>query len=98
MPLKDKDLKHIAYLARINIDKNKIPSLKKELESILDLVERMNVADTKSVLAMSHPFDISQPLREDKVTEENDRDNLQKSAPSTKAGLFLVPKVLDGES
>lgn len=98
MPLKDKDLKHIAYLARINIDKNKIPSLKKELESILDLVEQMNVADTKSVLAMSHPLDISQPLREDKVTEENDRDNLQKSAPSTKAGLFLVPKVLDGES
>ena len=38
MPLKDKDLEQIAYLARINIDKENFPSLKKELESILDLV------------------------------------------------------------
>ena len=35
MSLKDKDLEQIAYLARINIEKSKFPSLKEELESIL---------------------------------------------------------------
>ena len=34
MSLKNQDLEQIAYLARINIDKDKFPSLKKELESI----------------------------------------------------------------
>ena len=97
MSLKDEDLEQIAYLARINIDKSKFPSLKKELESILSLVEKMNSADTESVEAMSHPLDISQPLRKDKVTEEDNWENLQKNAPSIKAGLFLVPKVIDGE-
>ena len=97
MSLKDEDLEQIAYLARINIDKSKFPSLKKELESILSLVQKMDSADTGSVEAMSHPLDISQPLRKDKVTEEDNWENLQKNAPSIKAGLFLVPKVIDGE-
>ena len=97
MSLKDKDLKQIAYLAKINIDKSKFPSLKKELEKILELVERMNSVDTQSVEAMSHPLNISQPLRKDKVTEKDDRDNLQKNAPDIKAGLFLVPKVIDNK-
>ena len=98
MSIKDQDLEQIAYLARINIDKSKFSALKKELESILELVEKMNSADTEAVSAMSHPLDISQPLRKDKVTEENDRQNLQKNAPSVKAGFFLVPKVIDGEN
>lgn len=97
MSLKDEDLEQIAYLARINIDKSKFPFLKKELESILSLVEKMNSADTGSVEAMSHPLDVSQPLRKDKVTEEDNWENLKKNAPSIKAGLFLVPKVIDGE-
>ena len=81
MSLKDEDLEQIAYLARINIDKSKFPFLKKELESILSLVEKMNSADTGSVEAMSHPLDVSQPLRKDKVTEEDNWENLKKNAP-----------------
>ena len=97
MSLKDKDLEQIAYLARINIEKSKFPSLKSELESILSLVASMNSVDTKSIKPLSHPLDLSQPLREDKVTEENDRENLQSNAPSKEDGLFLVPKVLEDE-
>ena len=97
MPLKDKDLEQIAYLARINIDKENFPSLKQELESILDLVTKMNSVDTKSIEPMSHPLNVFQPLRKDKVTEKNDRENLQKNAPSIQAGLFMVPKVIEGE-
>ena len=34
----------------------------------------------------------------DEVTEEDLRDELLKNAPSVKSGLFLVPKVIDGEN
>ena len=97
MSLKDQDLEQIAFLARINIGKDKFPSLKKELESILDLVAKMESVNTESVIPMSHPLDISQPLRKDKITEKDDRKNLQSNAPLTKAGLFIVPKVIDDE-
>ena len=97
MSFKDKDLEQIAFLARINIDKEYFPSLKSELESILELVNKINSADTKSVEPMFHPLDLFQPVRKDEVTEKDERENLQKNAPSSQAGLFLVPKVIEEE-
>ena len=98
MALSDKELKEIAYLARINVNEESLSSLKKELEDILDLFDELNEADTSEVEAMSHPLDLSQPTRKDEVTEENLREELLKNAPSVKSGLFLVPKVINGEN
>ena len=97
MALSDKELKEIAYLARINIKEDSFSSLKKELEQILELFEELNEADTSEVAAMSRPLDLSQPTRKDEVTEENQREELLKNAPSVQSGLFLVPKVIEGE-
>ena len=97
LALSDKELKEIAYLARINVKENSLKKLKKELEDILNLFEELNLADTNSVEAMSHPLDLSQPTRKDLVTEEDLREELQKNAPSVQSGLFLVPKVIEGE-
>ncbi len=58
MALSDKELKEIAYLARINVKEESFSSLKKELEQILTLFEELNEADTSSVDAMSHPLDL----------------------------------------
>lgn len=97
MALKDQELKEIAYLARINVNKDSLPSLKKELEDILGLFEQLNEVETSKISAMSHPLDLSQPTRQDEVTEENLREELLKNAPSVQSGLFLVPKVIEGE-
>tara|TARA_B110000014_G_C19909429_1_gene470581 strand:+ start:104 stop:400 length:297 start_codon:yes stop_codon:yes gene_type:complete len=98
MALSDQELKEIAYLARINVNEESLSSLKKELEDILNLFEELNEADTSEVEAMSHPLDLSQPTRKDVVTEDNLREELLKNAPSVKSGLFLVPKVINGEN
>ena len=97
MALSDKELKEIAYLARININEDSLCKLKKELEDILNLFEELNLVDTSNVKAMSHPLDLSQPTRKDLVTEEDLREELQKNAPSVQSGLYLVPKVIEGE-
>lgn len=97
MSLSDQELKEIAYLARINVKDGSLSSLKVELEEILKLFEELNEADTSDVDAMSHPLDLSQPVRKDEVTEKNEREELLKNAPSSKSGLFLVPKVIEGE-
>ena len=91
MSFKDQDLEQIAYLGRINIDKNYFPSLKRELESILDLVTKINSADTESVEPMSHPLDLFQPLRKDEVTEKDERENLQKNAKNLVASVEHRP-------
>lgn len=98
MSLSDKDLKEIAYLARINIDKKDFPALKAELDQILNLFDKLNSADTDKVEAMSHPLNLSQPTRKDEVTESDQRSKLQASAPLVQSGLFIVPKVIEGEN
>jgi aspartyl-tRNA(Asn)/glutamyl-tRNA(Gln) amidotransferase subunit C len=38
---------------------------------------------------------MTQPLREDGVTEADQRELYQQNAPAVQHGLYLVPKVLD---
>jgi len=98
MSLSDKELQEIAYLARINIDKKNFPDLKAELDQILSLFDKLNLADTDNVEAMSHPLNLSQPTRKDEVTETNEREKMQGNAPLVQSGLFLVPKVIEGDN
>ena len=55
----------------------------------------MQSVNTDSIVPMSHPLDGKQILRSDTVSEENNRDELQKLAPKVENGLFLVPKVIE---
>lgn len=89
------DVEKIAYLARLGIDAQDIPEYATNLTNILDLVEQLNSVNTDEVKPMAHPLDMVQRLREDRVSEENDRENLQAHAPETVRGLFLVPKVIE---
>lgn len=91
------DIDKIAHLAKLIIPKNKNQSIKKELNKILDLVTQMDKADSTMVEPLSHPCNIFQPLREDIVTEPNQRTLLQKIAPQIKTGFYIVPVVVEEE-
>lgn len=95
MSLDADDVKKIAYLARLKVEETDIPDYVSNLSNILDLVEQMNSVDTEGVLPMSHPMDAVQRLREDEVTETDQRDTFQQVAPKTEDGLYLVPKVIE---
>lgn len=95
MSLTASDVKKIAHLARLGIDEQQIDSYANDLSSILDLMTQMGQADTAGVAPMAHPLDQTQRLREDRVTETNQREHFQAIAPQTEAGLYLVPKVIE---
>jgi aspartyl-tRNA(Asn)/glutamyl-tRNA(Gln) amidotransferase subunit C len=44
---------------------------------------------------MAHPLNESQRLRDDVVSEPNDRDHVQENAAEVENGLYLVPKVIE---
>jgi len=89
------DIEKIAYLARLGIDEQAIPEYAQSLSDILTFVEQMDSADTDGVSPMAHPQDMLQRLRDDKVTEDNQREQLQANAPLIEDGLFLVPQVIE---
>lgn len=95
MSLDADEVKKIAYLARLKIEEADIPGYVSNLSNILDLVAQMNAVDTAGVTPMSHPLDAVQRLREDVVTEGNQRERFQAIAPKTEDGLYLVPQVIE---
>ncbi len=95
MSLDRSDVEKIAHLARLQIDEAAIPEYTQNLSNILDLVNQMQAVDTSTVEPMAHPLDAVQRLREDQVTETDQRDQLQQNAPAVEEGLFLVPKVIE---
>ncbi|GAB6068597.1 Asp-tRNA(Asn)/Glu-tRNA(Gln) amidotransferase subunit GatC [Methylothermus subterraneus] len=95
MTLTVEEVTKIAYLARIQIDPGEAERYVRDLSSILEFVAQMNAVDTAAVAPMAHPLDLPQRLREDKVTEKNQRDLFQAIAPQAEAGLYLVPKVIE---
>ena len=77
MALEESDVTQIAHLARLAIDEADIPAYAGSLSSILELAEQLNSADTADITPMAHPLHMVQRLREDEVTESNQREHLQ---------------------
>lgn len=99
MALTSTDIARIASLARLQLAPDESERMLSQINGFFDLVERMRAVDTSGVEPLAHPVaaieDITLRLREDVVSEPDNRAANQKSAPAVEAGLFLVPKVIE---
>ena len=95
MSLTKTDIEKIAWLARLAITSEDIPHYASDLSNILALVEQMNTVDTQGISPLAHPLEITTRLREDRVTEQDQRDHFQSIAPEVENGHYLVPKVIE---
>ena len=95
MSITHDEIKKIAHLARIKITEEEADATLKKLSGILNLIEDMKKVDTTNISPMSHAQSITQRLRDDVVTETNQREKLQKIAPEVSDGLYIVPQVIE---
>jgi aspartyl-tRNA(Asn)/glutamyl-tRNA(Gln) amidotransferase subunit C len=95
MSLTLEQVRRIADLARLEMPDAEAEATRVKLNGIFSLIEQMQAVDTSGVEPMSHPQEVSQRLREDRVSESDRRDDYQRIAPQTESGLYLVPKVIE---
>ena len=99
MALTPQDVSRIAQLARLDLSASEQAQMLAQLNGFFGIVEQMSGVDTRGVEPLYTPLSAVQAvalrLREDRVTETDEREANQKSAPSVEAGLFLVPKVIE---
>jgi aspartyl-tRNA(Asn)/glutamyl-tRNA(Gln) amidotransferase subunit C len=95
MALSVDDVQRAAHLARIEITSDEAVDVRKKLEGVFQMIERMRAVDTTGIVPMSHAHDATLPLREDAVTESDQHALYQRGAPAVEAGLYLVPKVIE---
>jgi aspartyl-tRNA(Asn)/glutamyl-tRNA(Gln) amidotransferase subunit C len=99
MELQPDDLKRLARLARITVSADDVLLLQSQLNGIFGLIDQLQAVDTRGIEPLAHPLDIVQPmaqrLREDRVTESDQRNANMANAPARENGLFLVPRVIE---
>ncbi|MEO7241941.1 MAG: Asp-tRNA(Asn)/Glu-tRNA(Gln) amidotransferase subunit GatC [Variovorax sp.] len=99
MSLTASDIDRIAALARLRLAPDESSRMLGQINRFFGLVEQMRAVDTHGVEPLAHPVaaieDITLRLRDDQVSETNQREANQRSAPAVENGLFLVPKVIE---
>ena len=101
MSLTITDVQKVARLARLALTEQEAATAQTQLQTIFGLIEEMQAFDTSGIQPMSHALDITQRLRTDVVTEQNQCELFQSIAPQingamqVEAGLYLVPQVLE---
>ena len=99
MALTSDDVSRIAHLARLELSPAEAAALLPQLNGFFSIVEQMSAVETSGVEPLYTPLSAVQQvqlrLRDDAVTESNQRELNQRSAPAVEDGLFLVPKVIE---
>ena len=99
MALTPLDVRRIAELARLDLGADEQARMLDQLNSFFRIVEQMSAVDTSGVEPLYTPLaavgDAHLRLRQDVVTEGDEREANQQSAPAVAEGLFLVPRVIE---
>ncbi len=92
------DVSRIALLARLELEPERAEAMRQQLNDFFKVVEQMSAVDTSGVEPLYTPLSaihqVSLRLRDDVVTETDQRELNQRSAPAVEDGLYLVPKVI----
>lgn len=102
MSLTSSDISRIANLARLDLRPAESARMLSQINSFFDIVEEMRAVNTAGIEPLAHPYatvaEVALRLREDRVSEPNNREHReanQLSAPAVDRGLFLVPRVIE---
>lgn len=93
--LSESQVKHIAYLARLELSEQEVKLYQKELTFILKHVDVIEGLDIENIEPSYSPIMLKNVLREDERRNDQYGEIILKSAPETKQGFFVVPPILD---
>ena len=93
--ISDDTIEYVGILAKLELNKEEKEQAKKDMESMLDYIDKLNELDTEDVVPMSHTFSVHNVFREDIVTNGDDRENMLFNAPEQKDGAYQVPKTVE---
>jgi aspartyl-tRNA(Asn)/glutamyl-tRNA(Gln) amidotransferase subunit C len=85
----------ICYLARLEIDENKSEKIQKDLETIIDLIGKLQTIDTSDVEPLYSPLEMTAFMHEDIESSDNKKEKFLENAPASNENYFLVPRVVE---
>ena len=96
MKITDNDVTYVASLANLQLTVEERLRMVRDLNSILDYIDRLNQLETTNVPPMAQAeFATGSALREDELQPCLPREAALKNAPDTDGKFFKVPKVIE---
>jgi aspartyl-tRNA(Asn)/glutamyl-tRNA(Gln) amidotransferase subunit C len=95
MSVTEKDVRHVAKLARLALSDAEIDKMVPELNNILGWVEQLGEVNTDGIEPLTAVIDLKLRLRDDVVNDGYIRDKVLANAPDAQHGFFAVPKVIE---
>ena len=93
--ISDETMEYVEILAKLKLDPEQREKAKKDMESMLDYVDKLNELDTSGIEPMSHVFSVDNRFREDEVTNDDGSILTLENAPAMKDSMFKVPKTVE---
>lgn len=85
---------NLAALSRLEFNESEKVLIQKDLERMIDFVDKLKELDVTGVEPLLHMSDAENILREDEVKGSVSRSEALKNAPDTDGVFFKVPKVI----
>ena len=92
--ISDETIEYVGILAKLELSEEEKERAKKDMEEMLDYIDKLEELDTEGVEPMSHVFPINNVFREDVVTNGDGSAAALANAPEKKDGGFKVPKTI----
>lgn len=90
------DVRHIARLARLQLDEQELALYTDQLGRILGFFDQLAQIDTAGVPVTAHPLPVTNAFRDDVVRPSLPLEQVLANAPQREGDAFRVPKILEG--
>ena len=94
MKIDQKLISRLEHLARLELSDDQRQGIQKDLNNILQMVEKMNELDTENVEPLIYINEQQNIWRTDEVKGQVSREEALKNAPDKNEEFFKVPKMI----
>jgi aspartyl-tRNA(Asn)/glutamyl-tRNA(Gln) amidotransferase subunit C len=89
------EVRHVARLARLELDETELLSLQSELSALIGHFVDIQSVDVTGVAPMTHPVTLQNVWSEDTAGATLPRDVALRNSALQRAGLFVVPQIIE---
>ncbi|HSI73144.1 MAG TPA: Asp-tRNA(Asn)/Glu-tRNA(Gln) amidotransferase subunit GatC [Fimbriimonas sp.] len=89
------EVRHVARLARLELEETEILSFQTELNALLGHFADIQSVDVTGFEAVSHAVSVQNVWADDLAWISLPREQALKNAPVSRAGLFVVPQIIE---
>ena len=94
MKITQKEVEHVAHLARLNLSRVELEKMTEQLDTLLSYVAKLDELDTQNILPTTHAFSISNAFRDDTVRNSLSRKDALANSPKQNDEYFVVPRII----